>query len=312
MTVTLNVVTGILGAGKTTTLRHLVEGNLGEGTPAVVVGEFAEQGFDADMLRASGAHVVQFSGGQVSGQADAYVSGVRALVESGDHARVFLETSGVTHISAVAKKLAADPTIARLATFGRTATVLDAGAFLQHAKHFAPQLWGQVRVADIVVVNKTDKVQEADLAEIRDQIQQHNPQAAVTFCYMGQVRRQDVLAPLSDGRPAAILGVDWGDDLPAEFEAFVYTTDARCFDRVTFGHRLLNLPGGDIARFKGGLRSYDKTHCVNGMPGQLDWDSTPMSGPTAIAFIGFGLKAREGAIRKLLDDELRAQADDGR
>ncbi|MEZ4266721.1 MAG: GTP-binding protein [Myxococcota bacterium] len=312
MSVTLNVVTGILGAGKTTTLRHLVEGKLGEGTPAVVVGEFAEQGFDADMLRASGAYVVQFSGGPLSGQADAYVSGVRALVESGNHARVFLETSGVTHISAVAKRLAADPVIARDAVFGRTATVLDAGAFLQHAKHFAPQLWGQVRVADIVVVNKTDKVQEADLAEIRDQIRQHNPAAAITFCYMGQVRRQDVLAPLPEDTRAAIVSVDWGDDVPAEFEAFVYTSDVRCFDRVAFGHRLLNLPGGAIARFKGGLRCYDKTHCVNGMPGQLDWDSTPMTGATAIAFIGLGLSARKDAICKVLDDELLAQADDGR
>lgn len=312
MTVTLNVVTGILGAGKTTTLRHLVEGNLGEGTPAVVVGEFAEQGFDADMLRASGAHVVQFAGGSVADQAERYVAGVRELVESGLHQRVFLETSGVTHISSVARRLAEDPVIARRAHFGRTATVLDAGAFLQHAKHFAPQLWGQVRVADVVVVNKTDKVQEADLAEIRDRIREHNPEAAVSFCYMGQVRRQDVLAPLPEDRRAAILSVDWGDDAPAEFEAFVYQSDVRCFDRVLFGHRLLNLPGGDIARFKGCLRSYDKTHCVNGMPGQLDWDNTPVSGPTAIAFIGFDLEARKDAITRLLDEELRRQADDGR
>jgi G3E family GTPase len=312
VTVTLHVITGILGAGKTTTLRHLLEGKLGEGTPAVVVGEFAEQGFDADMLRASGAYVVQFAGGAVSAQADNYVAGVRALVESGDHRRIFLETSGVTHISDVAKKLVADPVIARSAELGRTATVLDAGAFLQHAKHFAPQLWGQVRVADVVVVNKTDKVSEADLAAIRDQIRQHNPRAEVTFCYMGQVHRQEVLAPFPEGARAAILDVEWGDDLPAEFEAFVYSTDVRCFDRVLFGHRLLNLPGGAIARFKGGLRCYDKTHCINGMPGQLDWDSTPMSGKTAIAFIGFDLTARKAAICKTLDDELRSQADDGR
>ncbi|MGM0574705.1 MAG: CobW family GTP-binding protein [Myxococcota bacterium] len=312
MSVTLNVVTGILGSGKTTVLRHLVEGPTIEGQPAVVVGEYAEQGFDADMLRASGAHVVQISGVSVEEQPARYVEAVRRLVTSGRHGRVWLETSGVTHISRVAKELAADPEIAERARIGRTTTVLDAGSFHAHDRHFAPQLWGQVAVADVVIVNKTDKAHEADLAAIRDALRERHPRGKVLLAYMGQVRRQEIMAPLEEEFRPAILDLEWGEDAPAEFEAFVYRTEVPCFDRVLFGHQLLNLPGGRIARFKGVLKSYDRAHCVNGMPGQLDWDNTPVEGDTAIAFIGFDLEARRESITALLDAELKAQMDDGR
>ena len=130
---------------------------------------------------------------------------------------------------------------------------------------------------------------------------------AVHFSYMGQVSRPSILDPLLEGERPAILDVDFSDDPPAEFEAFVYRSKRVCFDRVTLGHRLLNLPGGEIARFKGGLRCWDKTHCVNGFPGQLDWDSTPVHGRTAIAFIGLGLLERQAEISAILDAELESQ-----
>ena len=128
----------------------------------------------------------------------------------------------------------------------------------------------------------------------------------------GQASRPAILDPLGPDERPAILDVDFSDDPPAEFESFVYRSKRVCFDRVTFGHRLLNLPGGAIARFKAALRRWDKTHCLNGFPGQLDWDSTPVQGRTAIAFIGLGLLAREDEISAVLDAELEAQQTEDR
>ena len=129
---------------------------------------------------------------------------------------------------------------------------------------------------------------------------------------MGQASRPAILDPLDEDERPAILDVDFTNDPPAEFEAFVYRSKRVCFDRVTFGHRLLNLPGGAIARFKGALRCWDKTHCLNGFPGQLDWDTTPVQGRTAIAFIGLGLEERRDTITRVLDQELEAQQSDER
>ena len=59
MAVTLHIITGILGSGKTSTLRHLLSIPSPDGATAIVVGEYAEEGFDAAMLRETGAEIAQ-------------------------------------------------------------------------------------------------------------------------------------------------------------------------------------------------------------------------------------------------------------
>ncbi len=312
MKVTITGVTGILGSGKTSLLRHVLDGHKVEGTWGVVVGEYAEEGFDGTMLENAGARVSQITNTGRGGDAKSYVDPVRDMIEDEAHWRIFLETSGVTQISEVARDLMADPVIAERAVLGRTTTVLDAGAFTLHDEHFSKQLWAQVDVADIVAINKTDKAHGESLAAIRARILERRPDVKVVMCYMGQLNRQLILGQLEEDFQPAILGVDWSDDPPAEFESFVYRSRKICYDRVLFGHRLLNLPGGQIARFKGALRCWDTVRCVNGFPGQLDWDSTPMKGRTAIAFIGLGLEARREEITAVLDAELASQQEHDR
>ncbi len=312
MKVTINVVTGILGAGKTSVLRHLIDGHNLDGVPGVVVGEYAEEGFDGQMLKSAGARVSQITNTGRGDSAKSYVESVREMIEDEMHWRIYLETSGVTQISQVAKDLLEDEVIRQHAQLGRTVTVLDAGAFSLHDELFNAQLWAQIAVADVVIINKTDKVQSESLGDLRARIRARRPDVAVQFSYMGQASRPAILDPLTDDERPAILDVDFSNDPPAEFESFVYRSKRVCFDRVTFGHRLLNLPGGAIARFKGALRCWDKTYCLNGFPGQLDWDSTPVQGRTVIAFIGLNLKEREAGVAALLDAELEAQQEDDR
>lgn len=312
MKVTINVVTGILGSGKTSLLRHVLDGHKVEGRWGVVVGEYAQEGFDGPMLENTGARVEQITNTGRGTDAKSYVEPVRDMIEDEAHWRIFLETSGVTQISQLAADLMADPVIAERAVIGRTTTVLDAGAFSLHDEHFARQLWAQVDVADIVAINKTDKAHGDSLAAIRAEILRRRPDVQVVMCYMGQLNRMTIMRALEEDFRPALLDVDWSDDPPAEFESFVYRSKRLCFDRVLFGHRLLNLPGGRIARFKGALRCYDQVRCVNGFPGQLDWDTTPMKGRTAIAFIGLGLESRREEITAILDAELESQQEHDR
>ena len=265
-----------------------------------MVGEYAKEGFDGQMLKAAGARVTEITNTGRGEGAKSYVESVRDMIEDEMHWRIYLETSGVTQISQVARDLLADPLIAENAQLGRTVTVLDAGAFSLHDELFHAQLWAQIAVADVVVINKTDKLQSESLGDLRKRILERRPGVSVQFSYMGQASRPAILDPLDEDERPAILDVDFTNDPPAEFEAFVYRSKRVCFDRVTFGHRLLNLPGGAIARFKGALRCWDKTHCLNGFPGQLDWDTTPVQGRTAIAFIGLGLEERRETITRVL------------
>lgn len=310
MTVTLNVVTGILGSGKTTALLHLLDAPGISTKPAVVVGEFAEEGLDGTILANAGATVRQLTATGLGAAAASYVDPVTELVEDREHPRIFLETSGVANIGRIAKELL-EADLGGPVRFGPTVTVLDAGAFQVHDRYFPEQLWAQVAVADVVIVNKTDRVHAGDLEAIRARVAARNPDARVLFAYMGQVRRAEVLGSQPEGFRPRLLD-HAGDTQVAAFESFVWRSKRVCFDRVMLGHKLLNLPGGHIARFKGVLKCWDKSHVVNGLPGQLDWDNTPAEGRTRIAFIGLDLLSRQADICALLDAELEAQQHDGR
>ena len=308
---TLQIITGILGSGKTTCLRHLLEGP-GESQAGVVVGEYAEDGFDGGMIEASGAMVRQITATGRGFDAKSYLAPARAFVEEGQFHRIFIETSGVTEIAQVSSELANDPVIRAGVEFAPTIVVIDAGAFTIHDTHFAPQLWAQLDVADVVVINKTDKAAEDSLETIKRRIQERNDEAKIVFTYMGQVSRSMALSLPYEGYVPRAMRANWEGSLPAEFDAFVYRTSRVCYDRLMFGHKMLNLPGGQIARFKGILRCWDGPRSINGLPGQLDWDSTPVTGDTRIAFIGIGLAAREQGICEVLDAELERQRDEMR
>jgi len=313
MATTLHLLTGILGAGKTSVLRHLLDSPLVDSRIAVVVGEFAAEGFDGRLLEETGATIRELQGDTLKVGGSPYVSAVRSLLTTMNPSSIFLETSGVADIGKIAGALCEDKGVMSQASMGRSITVVDAGACRIHEQHFPDQLWAQIEAADIVAVNKTDKAMESDLDEIREKVLKRQPKARVLFCYMGQVRRREVFEPVPDDFRSALLDIAGREDTaPADFESFIYRSDLICFDRAAFGHLLLNLPGKRIARFKGVVRSYDHSHGLNGIPGQLDWENQTVGGPTRIAFIGLGLTARRPTISALLDEALLSQQEDRR
>jgi len=306
MAIGIQIVTGFLGSGKTTLVRHLVEGP-GAGKVGVVVGEYAEDGFDGQMIQASGATVRQITSTGRGGAALSYLAPARSFIEEGRFDRVIVEISGVTEIAQVSQELAADPVVARAVVFGPTIVVVDASSFDAHDRYFPHQFWSQIDVADVVAVNKTDRVGSDVLERIRARITTRNPEANVQFVFMSQINRGVASNHPFEGFTPRAMRATWEGVLPAEFEAFVFRSHRPCYDRVAFGHLLLNLPGGQIARFKGVLRCWDRPYCINGMPGQLDWDNTPVEGDTRIAFIGLNLAERQAEIVPALEAELMRQ-----
>jgi len=308
----VHLVSGILGSGKTTFCRHLLDVPQPEGQLGIVVGEYADEGYDDKPLRSTGAVVRQISSMQQKSQAPEYMREMHNLINMGC-ARIILETSGITSVGEVGKALKAEQEKGTL-VLGRTAVVVDAGAFKTHESAFSEQLWATLDVADVIVINKTDKVADDEVYSVRNACLERNPEAKPVFAYMGQVQRSLVFGPPEDEdwTPRIMRIEDSDAPPPREFDAFVFRSNLICIDRVRFGHLLLNLPGR-VARFKGVMKCWDKPYGVNGMPGQLDYDTAPVTGTTRMAFIGIGLDELEDEIKGLLKGELERQlADDDR
>jgi len=164
----VTIITGFLGSGKTTLLNHILENQQGIKT-AVLVNEFGEIGIDNDLIVASDDSMVELSNGCICCTINTdLIDAVYRVLERDDKIDyLVVETTGV-----------ADPLPVALTFLGtelRDMTRLDSIVTVVDSENFSLDLfnseaaYNQIAYGDIILVNKTDLVDEADvdLLEVR-------------------------------------------------------------------------------------------------------------------------------------------------
>jgi len=187
------IVTGFLGAGKTTLIRHVLE-NAGDRRLALVINEFGDVGVDGEILRACGAdncpaeNIVELANGCLCCTvADDFVPAIEALLahdKRPDH--IIIETSGLAlpkplvkafDWPAIRSRLTVDGVIAvidgKAVAEGRFADDLDAIAreraetrTIDHDNPLEEVFEDQLACADLVILNKIDLLDEAEEAGV--------------------------------------------------------------------------------------------------------------------------------------------------
>jgi G3E family GTPase len=163
------LVTGFLGAGKTTLVKRFLESPAGAGA-AVVVNEFGEVGIDHALLRASSETTVLLGNGCVccAMRSDLETTLAELLAQAATGAvpsfdRVIVETSGLADPVPVLQTFAADRGMGREFHIDAVVALADA-TLVERMWADAPEARRQLAVADRIVVTKTDLV-EPDAAE---------------------------------------------------------------------------------------------------------------------------------------------------
>jgi cobalamin biosynthesis protein CobW len=199
------IVTGFLGAGKTTLIHHLLENARGRRL-ALLINEFGEVGVDGEILRGCGVetcpeeNIIELANGCICCTvADDFVPAIEALLgrpQKPDH--IVIETSGLALPKPLVK--AFDwPSIRSRLTVDGVITVVDgaavaAGRFadkpdlleaqrsadpaLNHDNPLEEVFEDQLLCADMVVLNKIDLMSQAERTETRDKIAALLPRAA--------------------------------------------------------------------------------------------------------------------------------------
>mgnify|MGYP001315223173 FL=1 len=179
------VVTGFLGAGKTTLIRHLLETANGKRL-ALIINEFGDIGIDGEVLKACGNEdcgeedIVELANGCLCCTvADDFVPTIEGLLARDplpDH--IVIETSGLALPKPLVRAFGWPEIRTRLTVDGVVAVVdgpaVDAGVFaadpdavqeqreadeaLDHESPLEEVFEDQVNCADLVIVNKTDEM----------------------------------------------------------------------------------------------------------------------------------------------------------
>jgi G3E family GTPase len=168
----VSIVTGFLGAGKTTLIRGLLESPEGANT-AVVVNEYGEIGIDNALLRASSDATVLLGNGCMCCLARSdlqetlrtlFADRARGAVPS--FQRVVIETSGLADPGPLLQTFASDRALGQEFHLQALVTVIDAPNGARNLAS-APEAREQVALADRIVLTKSDLADPTDLlAEI--------------------------------------------------------------------------------------------------------------------------------------------------
>jgi cobalamin biosynthesis protein CobW len=183
------IVTGFLGAGKTTLIRHILANAQGRRL-AVIVNEFGDVGIDGEILKGCGnaacpeENIVELANGCLCCTvADEFVPALDAILAKGGVEHIVIETSGLAlpkplvqafHWPAIKSRVTVDGVVvvvdgAALAD-GRVAADLDAlkrqraaDFALEHDDPVEEVFEDQIACADLVVLNKRDLLDDAGI-----------------------------------------------------------------------------------------------------------------------------------------------------
>ncbi|BBP42584.1 CobW family GTP-binding protein [Thiosulfativibrio zosterae] len=162
----VNLITGLLGSGKTTTLKHLIQQKPASETWGVLINEFGDIGIDAASISPqNNLDVLEVSGGCICCTAQfGLTQALQKLLQNPQLTRLLIEPTGLGHPAKLLDTLQKNP-------FPRP-LVLHSSLCILNPQHLTPVRWQKsavmrdlVTLSDIIVLNKTDLCSTDELTQ---------------------------------------------------------------------------------------------------------------------------------------------------
>jgi len=188
----VSILTGFLGAGKTTLLNYILKQQHGYKF-AVIINEVGKIGVDGQLVERQQEEIVEMSNGCLccTVRKD-LVRGVQNLLKKGGFDYLLIETTGIAEPGPIAQTFLNIPALQQLVRMDSIITVVDAEQILKQLKDIETAR-EQIRMADFIILNKTDLVDEARLSAAETEIRELNAQATVFRSSQSEVNLKELL-----------------------------------------------------------------------------------------------------------------------
>jgi G3E family GTPase len=166
----INLVTGFLGVGKTTAIRHLIQQKRADERWAVLVNEFGEVGIDGAILESTageGVAVTEIAGGCFCCSTDAPIDFtlVELIRQISPH-RILVEPTGLGHPARTLDTLKS-PWLRSILDLRATICLADSSDYANPQITNEKVFLDQLHMADVVVINKIDRSAPAGVDKFR-------------------------------------------------------------------------------------------------------------------------------------------------
>ena len=197
----INIISGFLGAGKTTLIKKLLTAVNGEKI-ILLENEYGDVGVDGAFMKDSGIIVDELNSGCICCTlVGDFQKAVDELIEKYNPDRLIIEPSGVGKLSeivnAVEKCKAKHPDM----EIAGCATVVDAGKCRMHMKNFGEFFLDQVKTADTVIFSRTQMLSAERVEKSRVLIEEAHPGVRVVTTAWDELPAEVMLEVVESGRP---------------------------------------------------------------------------------------------------------------
>ena len=173
----IDVISGFLGAGKTTLIKKLFESKLKNEKVVLIENEFGEIGVDGSFLKNSGVQIKEINSGCICcSLVGDFSKSMKELVENYAPDRIIIEPSGVGKLSDIIKAI---EKVDEPLKINIVATVVDGGKCKMYYKNFGEFYDDQVKQANTIIVSKADKLTNDKVLAAVELIKSLNPHATV-------------------------------------------------------------------------------------------------------------------------------------
>ena len=193
----IDVISGFLGAGKTTFIKRLVEGNKDKGKTIIIENEFGEIGIDGGFLKNSGIEIKEMNSGCICcSLAGDFEASLRELLEKYSPNRVIIEPSGVGKLSDVLKAVS-DVEKDLSVESNSAVTVVDVKKCKMYMKNFGEFFNNQIQFANTIILSRTDLADDKKIEEAVALIKGVNPDATIVTTPLDKLSDEKIEEMLS-------------------------------------------------------------------------------------------------------------------
>ncbi|MCD8160611.1 MAG: GTP-binding protein [Clostridiales bacterium] len=200
---TIDIISGFLGAGKTTLIKKLINEAYAGQKLVLIENEFGEIGIDGGFLQDAGIQITEMNAGCICcSLVGDFSTALREVLDQYHPDRILIEPSGVGKLSDVSTA------VGRVAeetgmVLGSAVTVVNAKRCKTYMKNFGEFFLDQVAHAGTIILSRTQDMTEEKVAEVTALLREKNPEATIITTPWDELTGEQMLSAIAGGNSLA-------------------------------------------------------------------------------------------------------------
>jgi G3E family GTPase len=190
----IDIISGFLGAGKTTLIKKLLQDALNGTKTVLIENEFGEIGIDGGFLKEAGIEITEMNSGCICcSLVGDFGTALKDVMKTYAPDRIIIEPSGVGKLSDVMRAIKDVTEDTPDMELNSAVTVVDVTKAKVYLKNFGEFYTNQIENAGTVILTRTDKADQKKIEEAVEIIRQHNAKATIITTPLAELNGKDIL-----------------------------------------------------------------------------------------------------------------------